>query len=405
MTAITTINHTESALLQYLMYSLHPSGGFPPALSVKEWERMLALADRHEVLPLLANVLDADGMPTDQWLAVQEKTARTVHKGISLQVLNASLTTLLEKEGILAVTMKGCAVSRLYPVPEYRKTSDIDLFVADEKDARRAVRILCKNGFSISEENHVRHHIVLISNKKEVVELHTAWTEPFRDKRLNQYLKTVQRESGRHCHLVNCQGLRVYAYDTTWQGYYLLLHMLQHFMGSGFGLRNLCDWVVMWEQCDDEKARNDFWKMVCESGTGAFAEAVTVLCTKYLGLTPEKCPIPAENLEMDQDVADALLRDILDAGEFGYSEAARMVGLDGNSLKAYLREFHHQMHIRFPRAGRVVFLWPILWCATLLRFLFNNHKLHRPSVTAIMEKAGKRGLLVNQVMFPKKDKR
>lgn len=404
MTKILTINHTESTLLQYLSRSLHPSGGFPPALSAKEMEQVLILADRHEVLPLLASVLDADRMLADQRLAVQEKTARTVHKGIQLQVLNASITTLLEKEGILAVTMKGSAVSRLYPVPEFRKTSDIDLFVADGKDARRAVQILCKNGFSISEKWHAQHHVVLISDKKEVVELHTAWTEPFQDRRLNQYLKAVQRESGRHCHLVDCQGFRIYAYDTAWQGYHLLLHMLQHFLGSGFGLRNLCDWVVLWEQCDDVKARNDFWKLVCESGTADFAEAVTVLCTRFLGLTPEKCPIPAENVAMDQDVADALLRDILDAGEFGYSEAERMVGMDGNSLKAYLREFHHQMHISFPRAGRMVFLWPILWCATLLRFLINNQKLHRPPLSAIMKKAGKRGVLVSRVISHKKRK-
>ena len=75
------------------------------------------------------------------------------------------------------------------------------------------------------------------------MELHTAWADEFKEKHLNQYLQKRYRESEQHCQLVDCQGLKVYAYETAWQGFYLLIHMLQHFVGSGFGLRNLCDWL------------------------------------------------------------------------------------------------------------------------------------------------------------------
>ena len=102
-------------------------------------------------------------------------------------------------------------------------------------------------------------------------------------------------------------------------------------------------------------------------------------------------------------MTDALLRDILDAGEFGSSEPERMVGMDGNSLAAYVKEFHHQMHINFPKAGRVILFWPALWLATLIRFLNNNKKLNRAPVSAIMKKAGKRGKLVRKLTAnPKK---
>ena len=175
-----------------------------------------------------------------------------------------------------------------------------------------------------------------------------------------------------------------------------MIHMLQHFVGSGFGLRNLCDWVVLWENCDDEEARKDFRKMVCESGTAKFAKAITSICVSYLGLAQEKSPIPVGNA-VEREVADELLRDILDAGEFGYSEAERMVGMEGNSLLAYVREFHHQMHINFPKAGKIIVFWPVLWFATLVRFLNNNRKLKRPSVSAIIKKAGKRGELVSRL--------
>lgn len=398
MTSISSINKTEYALLQCLSQSLQQTGKPAVDLSLtdKEWQQLLALADRHEVLSLLENVWKPDRFSKEQWQTVQSKTARTVHKAIRLQVLNARLTGILEKEGILAVTLKGCTIARFYPVPEFRKTTDIDLFVADQEEAKRAVQILEANGFHPSKEWHANHHVILNSAKKEVVELHTTWADEFKEKHLNQSLEKLQKESVYHCQRIDFQGLKVYAYEIPWQGFYLLIHMLQHFVGSGFGLRNLCDWVVLWENCDDAKEREDFWKMVCESGTAEFAKAVTAICVNYLGLSKEKSPVPAEN-PVEKEVMEDLLRDILDAGEFGYSEAERMVGMDGDSCTAYVREFHHQMHINFPKAGKNIFLWPVLWIATLVRFLRNNKRLNRAPISAIMKKAGKRGQLVSRL--------
>ena len=403
MTSISTMNKTEYILLKCLSLSLHQSNrtDFISSLTSGEWEQLLALADRHEVLSLLENILESDKVSEEQQLTVQFKTARTVHTGIQLQVLNQKLTAMLDKEGIQVITLKGCAVARFYPVPEFRKTTDIDLFVANEEDARRAVQIMGKNGFKPSGKWHANHHFVLVSEKKEVVELHTAWADDFKEKYLNRYLGKLQKESNQHCQPVEWQGLKFYAYETAWQGFYLMIHMLQHFVGSGFGLRNLCDWVVLWENCDDVKARKDFWKMVCESGTIEFTKAITSICIKYLGLDQKKSPVP-EKCHIDQQLVDALLRDILDAGEFGYSESERMVGMDGDSLMAYIREFHHQMHINFPNAGKIIFFWPVLWLATLIRFLKNNRKLNRAPISEIMKKAGKRGQLVRFFSSQKK---
>ena len=212
----------------------------------------------------------------------------------------------------------------------------------------------------------------------------------------------MQPESLHHCQLTDIQGFQVYAYETPWHAFYLMIHMLTHFVGSGFGLRNLCDWVVLWNHCDDAKARGEFWKMAVESGTEEFAAALTAICVKYLGLDRAKSPVPDEK-HVDPETVEMLLRDILDAGEFGDSEAARMVGMDGDSWTAYVREFHHQMHINFPKAGRWIILWPVLWAATLVRFLRNNKKLHRAPIAAIMKKAGKRGQLVSRLAPHKKE--
>ena len=404
MTPTLQITKTEQTLLRLLRQTLQQSAKANAALSLPspQWQQLLTLADRHEVLSLLETTWDSDQLPKEQRLFVQAKTAKTVHKGIQLQALNARLTSLLAKEGITAITLKGCTVSRFYPTPEFRKTTDIDLFVAKPENAQKAVKILGDNGFKSSGAWHANHHFILSSEKNEVVELHTAWADDFKDKNLNQYMEKMQPESIHHCQLTDIQGFQVYAYETPWHAFYLMIHMLTHFVGSGFGLRNLCDWVVLWNNCDEAKAREDFWKMAVESGTEEFAAALTAICVKYLGLDRERSPVPDDKY-VEPETVEMLLRDILDAGEFGYSEAARMVGMDGDSWTAYVREFHHQMHINFPKAGRWIIFWPVLWAATLVRFLRNNRKLHRAPISAIMKKAGKRGQLVSRLAPHKKE--
>lgn len=398
MISASIINETERMLLRLLARSLNGVGSVDvSSISAEEWEQIYEIAQRHEVLTLLENIIDPDKLSVNHRTAMQQRTVRTVHKAISLQALCSRLTGILEKEGITAVTLKGFAVARLYPVPEFRKTTDADLFLFSKQDAEKAANILCENGFKFSDEQHANHHFVMISENNESVELHSAWAENFKEKHLNQYLEKLRKESVSHILLTEYDQARIYVYETAWQGFYLLIHMLQHFTASGFGLRNLCDWAVLWENCYDEKARRDFAKMACDSHTAEFAKVLTAVCVKYLGLSREKSPFPDEFMAKN-DVTDALLRDVLDAGEFGYSERERMVGMDGNSLMAYIREFHHQMHINFPKAGKVILFWPVLWIATLVRFLANNKRLHRAPFSAIMKKAGNRGRLVRQLM-------
>lgn len=404
MTAISRISKTERILLEYLGESLKSSDNVCeiPELSNEEWERIYSLANRHEVSVLMGDIFNSVNLSDKTQSDFQLKTARTVHKGIRLQALNTRLTALLEKEGVRAVTLKGYAVARLYPVPEFRKTTDIDFFLFSKEDEKKAVKILCENGFRPSKEWHANHHSVLFSERNESVELHTAWADEFKNKRLNRYLENLQKESINQCRTIESDGQQLYVYDAAYQAFYLLIHMLGHFVGGGFGLRNLCDWVVLWENCEDDNVRDGFIKMAQDSGTEKFAKAVTFVCAEYLGLSKAKCPFPYDNLT-EKELTDEFLRDILDAGEFGYSESERMVGMDGSSFISYIKEFHHQMHINFPKAGRVILLWPVLWVATLFRFLSNNKKLNRAPVRAIINKAGERGKLVKRLTSNKKD--
>ena len=82
MTLISTINKTEYTLLQCLSQCLKQSDNLVslPSLTAEEYQQLLTLADRHEVLSLLENVWEPARIPEPQSLTIQSKTARTVHK-------------------------------------------------------------------------------------------------------------------------------------------------------------------------------------------------------------------------------------------------------------------------------------------------------------------------------------
>ena len=66
--------------------------------------------------------------------------------------------SLLRKNNIDCYLLKGLSLADCYPVPEYRKLGDLDLYLADPSDLARAQAILESNGY-ISEDELSDHHV------------------------------------------------------------------------------------------------------------------------------------------------------------------------------------------------------------------------------------------------------
>ena len=66
--------------------------------------------------------------------------------------------SLLRKNNIDCYLLKGLSLADCYPVPEYRKLGDLDLYLADPSDLTRAQAILESNGY-ISEDELNDHHV------------------------------------------------------------------------------------------------------------------------------------------------------------------------------------------------------------------------------------------------------
>lgn len=391
------LNREQLELCRLLSLALHNKALERLSPDV-DYARVIAVAESHKVMALLHPVLEHAGLQESIWKIVDRKGEQTVRQSYRLLMLSRYIIGLLKENGIDAILLKGCGTAAWYPVPELRKSGDIDLLFKSEDETRKALQILAQQGFVTTEDQPANHHIVCESRDSVSLELHMSLAEPFDSEKTNRFLADCQKEYFAHRRVVDCMGV---AFELTSDGYhafYLLLHMLQHYVRAGFGVKLLCDWVVFWESPLSEEEKTIFLRLTQESGTFGFAVMMTRVCVKYLGLREKQVEFLMQAEPKDVcDLAEELMAEIFEAEEFGHSSKDRMVVLRGTGLMDYAREFHHQMKLNYPKAGKIMVLYPVLWIMTLCGFLYRNRTLRKVSGRQILKKAKKRSQLTEQM--------
>ena len=363
-------------------------------------EKLFALARAHAVAPLIYDVWSAyPGLKPSVQSGMQAYTMKIVNHSYRLLFYTKYLVGLLEQEGLPVAVLKGVATGEFYPKPELRKAGDVDLMLFSEESCRRAVACLGQNGFREHEAGTHLHHVAMIGAEGIEVELHSMMVEPFDNEATNRVMMQYQKNAQAHVARQVCMGVALPVLAGAYHGLSLLLHLLQHFLTAGFGIKLLCDWVVFWEKQPPE-VTEEMVEIIHALKVEQFVAAVTGICVRELGMEERAAgaflalgePAVKEPFYLDQ-----FFTDIIEAEEFGKSDKGRMVAIHGTGLTGYVREFHHQMHINYPKAGKCVLCWPILWVMTLARFLRNNQKLRGTTVGEILKSAGKRGKIVEKM--------
>ncbi|MDE6640909.1 MAG: nucleotidyltransferase family protein [Acetatifactor sp.] len=363
-------------------------------------KEVIRMAQQHKVLPLLYGALceDWQGEAPDaadlKWVESISRT--TVRQSYRLLFLTQYLVRILEEAGVPVLVLKGSGVAELYPVPELRKSGDVDVLIPGDR-LEDATRILTGKGFYIKESQHANHHLVFGSEDGIDLELHTMLAEPFRDSGINRCMERLLTVCFEKKEYKECMGVSLPVLSESHQALQLLLHMLQHFLRAGFGLKLLCDWVVFWNRDEVQKIVPGFLELADECNVREFSETITMVCREFLGLRKDL----AMGGSRDRRLAEDFLQDVFAGEEFGNADKDRMVIVQENSLSAYIKEFHYQMKMNHPKASHHIILWPALWVITLVVFLRNNRKLKRGKVKDILRSAGNRSRLLQQMGLDK----
>lgn len=369
-------------------------------VSPQQLEPVLDMARGHAVLSFCHDLLSGQ-LSGPLWERVDQAAVRTVQQSYHLLLQTRAGVFALEEAGISVVVLKGVAAAEFYPVPELRKSGDIDLLLLDPQDLKRAEAVLLDRGWGLLQEQTAEHHVAFRDEEGIELELHTMLAEPFDNRRMNRYLEgllgpgrivPVRREIMGVSFPVLPDGLHAFE---------LLLHMLQHFLRSGFGVKLLCDWVEFWNRPVEKAQIRIYEQLVRESRIQGFSDMVTSACVRTLGLSSRCCLLSVKGAStrlLGKSAVCAFMKEILEAEEFGRSERERMVVMRSSGLWGYVREFHHQMGLNYPRAGRVVVIWPVLWLATLSRFIRNNRSVRGGiSTREILKKADDRSRVMEEI--------
>ncbi len=358
----------------------------------------ISLAANHAVLSLIYDSLEecSDVRAAGMVKAAKKSAATAFIQNNRLLYVTACITKLLADNNVTSVVLKGASAARYYPSPFLRKSGDIDILAGDGENFECARRLIKGYGYIEKAHQHSQHHAEFVSDEGITIELHRMLAEPFDNQDMNAYMKKLADDMLTGRKIAEIMGYQIPVCARAQEAYYLLVHMLQHFLRSGFGIKLLCDWVVFWNECDDEDVRRDFVKMASESGILGFASMVTAVCVEYLGLKKENTAFVAYQDCAKQDVR-LFMKEILAAEEFGKSANDRMVVMRGNSPADYMREFHHQMQLNNPKHANRVIMWPYLWVKTLVVFVHNNRNLRRVSTLEVMKKAHARSRIVKNM--------
>ena len=92
-----------------------------------DYARVIAIAESHKVTSLLYPALAESELPENIWNTVDQKADQTVRQSYRLLMLDRYVINTLQENGIDAILLKGCGTAAWYPVPELRKSGDVDL--------------------------------------------------------------------------------------------------------------------------------------------------------------------------------------------------------------------------------------------------------------------------------------
>ncbi len=355
------------------------------------WDAVYEEAAAHQVHTLLFPVLlklPPEYKPEERLMARwQKETALAAFEQIRHMEQIRDLLLLFHQEGIPVIVLKGLVLRNYYPCPELRTMGDADLLVR-KKDMIKAKKLLKSYGYRL-KENSARHSCFQCEDFSDI-ELH--WL--LNDRESGAELAEFTDQVWEHAPNARIGETPALVLSTDDQILHLILHTAHHFRSTGFGLRQLCDFVLFYEA----NAGNINTEQVLERAKlyqiHKFTGTLFLLCHKLFDLEiPGLQSDPAEDSLME-----LFLDDIIKSGVYGrrypdrdtnsrilkytgFDKSLQGFSLQGLSPQGFtlLHKWSHflfpspkKLNYRYSYAKKLPLLLPAAW---LHRILHNLGKM------------------------------
>ena len=353
----------------------------------KDWSTLFHISSIHQVLPMIyETVYDspaAQRTVPQIFTTAKQQTIRSV----MLQAMKTneflSLFQHLRDQGIHALVVKGIVCRSLYPNPDYRTSSDEDIWVPEEEFAF-CHQAMLSYGMQLSDpakDIRTAHEVSYGKPGSPIyIEVHKSLFPPESDAYgdLNRFFENA-RDRGVE---LSIDGKQVVTMGYTDHLFYLICHAIKHFLHSGFGIRQVCDMVLFANAYGKEIDWNRILQQCREIHADVFTAALFRIGQKYLTFDPELVCYPKEWQEIQVD-EQPLLEDLLDAGIYGDGSMSRKhssnITLNAVSAQKQGKKSKHSvlktlfppaksMERRFPYLKKYPILLPVAWVTRIFRY-------------------------------------
>lgn len=308
-----TDRHIQDVFLSLLKASLW---GVPVRIpsDFTGWKDVARLARSQSVLGLLGEELMSHDIPDELRAKVRTFLMQTVMTHAKMNSVIAEVTAALDKGGVPSVLLKGQGVARFYPKPELRQCGDIDLYVGVEGYAR-SYEVLKQAGAAMQDAKALKvgkHYNASFGHIE--VEVH-RYTEvyPFR-----KYDRIYQRASdaGMTEGLVPMTfgSVSVNTPADTFNAFFIFSHLFHHYLTSGVGLRQFCDWMMILHARRDHIDLAELERLLLDMDLMEPWQAFGCVLVGHLGLSPEEFPFYDSS---HTGKSATILSRVLSEGNFG----------------------------------------------------------------------------------------
>lgn len=257
---------------------------------------------------LLSALINVDNVSVEEKAAIRPLILRSMAKSSAQIQEMRILESRFEESGVTNQPMKGAVLRFIYPSPELREMSDLDILIS-KNDMDKAVKVLEECGYTLKES--IKHHHIYVKRPFMIVEAHHAMYDKTVDKKQEDYFGNFSRTKVKE----GCQYTHEFGLEDFYV--YMMAHMAKHFYQTGCGIRHLVDIYVYLNRYEKEMNRQYIDDELMKCGIYKFAKHMEALAYSWL----------------DETEADSLYSDM-----FLYMIDSGMHGKDENGIWNKLAE-------------------------------------------------------------------
>lgn len=325
-----------------------------------DYEQLFLLSRSHGIENMV--YIGLRDSKTDVPQNIMQKFKRAYEMSIILEANQAfeldALTEAFEENGIDNIPLKGSVIKYLYPMPDLRKSGDIDILINPDK------------------ENEIEAIMTELGYQRDPFfdkyEIHCAYNKPpFVEVEIHRKLMRQNHRSYKFCS-------QAWKYATLKEGYkhqyefgdeylymHLMAHLAHHLYRGGVGIKHITDFYVILKNKNLDKALLE--KYLKKAKLTELNEIAIGLAQKWFC----KSYTPSPDI-------DALEKIIFTSGSFGNEENKNIIrnsDTDANKLRLLIKQIFppaRELKTRYKVLEKKPYLIVLMWFYRFYDILFHK---------------------------------